>query len=247
MMKTNSKLFSAYAVCMTLICGSCTEETPLQYQNDPAVYFGGDSLSVSFTEVEGDEYIFQVPVITQGDTSGIARQVILAQDFTQALPDGYDRAESGVHFQPLEQPDAPYVIPAGKATVKLPVKVFRTPDMLEGKSYVLDLQLLANDNFRQGMKNKLHFRIKFSGLPEKPSNWDSFWGLNLFGMSWGPVKHNFITVHCGKIDWSIGSSIDIALGFYYQSKVKKALADYNSEHPDAPLCEKNGTRVSFDY
>ncbi|MDR1527016.1 MAG: DUF4843 domain-containing protein [Dysgonamonadaceae bacterium] len=244
MKKKYSFWFATFRLSLIgLLLASCTEETPLLYQNDPAIYFGGDSLSVSFTEIDGDAYIFQVPVVTQGDTSGVARQVVLSQDTLYALPAGYDRAQLDVNYE-LDHPSAVYAIPAGKAGVNLAVKVFRTPDFLEGKSYVLDLRLLPTADFRLGMKNKQHFRLKFSGLPVKPSNWDSFWGINIFGSSWGPVKHDFIITACGKIDWKV--PVDVALGFYYQFKAKQALAEYNTAHPDAPLSERDGTRVSFE-
>jgi len=95
------------------------------------------------------------------------------------------------------------------------------------------------------MKTHLHYRIKFSGLPEKPVNWDSEWGPRCFGLTWGPVKHQFILDVCGPVTWNPFPK-DYALITYYQTLVKDALTEYNQAHQGAPLCEDDGTPVTFE-
>jgi hypothetical protein len=253
-MKTKEILVLIFGSLFTgILITGCEPENPLEYQNDPAVYFNGaldktntrmqDSTSMSFAEESGSEYIFWVEVLTQGMVSEVDRPITLKQVESDNLPQGYERAIPGVHYLPLTDPaiEEYLKIPAGKVRNRIPVTLFRTDDLLLGKKFVIDLELEPTGDFRLGMKNKLHFRIKFSGMPEKPRNWATWDSWCKFGV-WGPVKHNFILSIC-PIVWT--ELPDVSLGYYYESTLKNALIKYNSEHPDDPLRELDGTLVSF--
>lgn len=255
-MKNKLTGFSIGLLLVVCIFTGCEEETPLAYQNDPAIYFNTpipgssiitDSVTISFMDFGGDSYTFWVQVITQGMISDADRTFSVRQiDKTETAP-GYDLAKQGVNYLPFSDPEVTsnLFIPAGKATALFPVKLYRTNDMLEdGKKFVLDLELTPDDNFRLGMKNRLGFRIKFSGMPEKPSNWNTRWGPRCFGRSWGPVKHLFILDTCGTITWAEFPE-DIQLVNYYNSLTVNALNAYNASIAPDYLKEKDGTPVTF--
>jgi hypothetical protein len=256
-MKTNGILLMIFVSLFTgIIITGCEPENPLEYQDDPAVYFNGaladkpnatrmqDSTSMSFAEESGSDYIFWVEVLTQGMVSEEDRPIVVKQvTSANSLPPEYENAIPGVHYVPLTDPAIQdyFKIPAGKVRNRIPVTLLRNDDLLLGKKFIIDLELEPTGDFRLGMSNKLHFRIKFSGMPEKPRNWNTWDSYCKFGV-WGPVKHSFILSVC-PIVWT--ELPDIALAFYYQSTVKNALVKYNSEHPDNPLRELDGTLVSF--
>ncbi|MDR2805205.1 MAG: DUF4843 domain-containing protein [Dysgonamonadaceae bacterium] len=254
-MKNNGILFMLFiSLCAGMTTG-CEPENPLAYQNDPAIYFNGamvegksirtqDSIAMSFAETGVDEYIFWVYVLTQGMVSDIDRPIIVKQVDKSNTAPGYDLALPGVHYVPFSDPRvAEYLnIPAGKVTVCFPVILLRTGDLLQNKKFVIDLELEPTEEFRLGMKDRLTFRIKYSGMPEKPRNWDRWNSYSGFGI-WGPVKHTFILSVCGSISWDEAPSV--SLGYYYRFLVRSKLAEYNAEHPGAPLCEPDGTPVTF--
>lgn len=236
---------------MACTFASCDTEDPISYENDPAIYFNNkqnrnldtkptlDSVGISFTDIKGTEYIYNVYVLVQGEASDTDRTFIMRQRSASPQDPDYVKAEPGRDYT-MDQ--NALVIPAGEVEAVVPITLTMNDFLLEQK-VELWLEFADNDNFRTGMKDWQSFKIKFSALPEKPGNWDSLWGLRYFGMTWGPVKHMFIINELGPIAWD--EPIGIGTGMYYQTRMRAVLQTYNEENPNNKLAEKDETLVSF--
>lgn len=242
------------AACLT----ACTEEEPTSYSNDPAIYFNGtqvgertesrmqDSITFSFADVGGPTYTVWLDLITQGMPSDEARTFEIRQVRETPKDRDYNTAVEGEDF--VAMTDASIRehmrVEPGSASARIPVILNYSKKLAEEKVELL-LEITTNDNFRPGMPNRRTFKIKFSGLPQQPSNW-GLWA-DYFGWSWGPEKHLFIVSTCGPIKWedALEEYMWSAMGPYYGNQCKAALEEYNLAHPDNPLREANGDRVSF--
>ena len=83
-----------------------------------------------------------------------------ATNIHTALPEGTEviNAESGKHFMPFDSPEARelMVVKAGETTARLPIIVYRHPDLLSDKIY-LRIRLKENENFKESfLKILLH-------------------------------------------------------------------------------------------
>ena len=245
-----SYLIALFAFLAAIFIG-CEKENPTSYKNDPAIYFNKvvyqtknqvDSVSISFLDIPVDqnEFTINVQMLTQGmvDWNNDRKYIVRQKAETPKDPE-YEVAQSGTDFAPLE---GYYVIPAGKVSGVVPITIFRSENALNNK-LELQLEVVANDEFRLGMPKKLVYKVKFSGQPAKPGNWDSTWYI-FFGKSWGPVKHMFILEKLGPIDWA--DIPNLATGTYWGSFMKLELQKYNAANPKNPLQEADKTLVSFN-
>ena len=61
------------------------------------------------------------------------------------------------------------VMPANKVSVALPVIMTRTPQM-DTEEYRLDMEILPNEYFIQGIKDRVVYVLKITGKATKPAN-----------------------------------------------------------------------------
>ena len=238
-------------IILVTLCllSSCKEFITLEYENDPALYFvhaqygQQDSLNHTFFLRVGDKTrdTAFVEIITMGYPSSENREISLIQ--TNSGQPG--AAIPGVHYIPFDNPEVkPHmVIPAGAVRARVPV-ILLNDQTLALSSVRLNLEIVPNSHFRQGVSEFSQFLIKTTAQAVKPSNWDSVWRY-YFGATWGSVKMEFIISVLGYVDWSVRPG-DIGYTTYIGAKTKAALEQYNLDHPTAPLKEADGTLVTFN-
>jgi hypothetical protein len=231
---------------LPLVIAACTQNEMLSYENDPALYFAGntdnqsDSIIHSFFLLNSDVLrdTVLVRVNTMGKLSSQARPVVLVQ--ANAGAEG--AAVAGVHYVPFDDASLKPLLQvlAGKAFADIPVVLIRD-ESLDTTKVRLELALVTNDYFRSGVAEKQRFIITTTDLLEKPSMWNR-WGTFL-GASWGPVKMRFLLDITGYTEWNTSPMISLAQ--YFGALAKQKLLEYNAAHPDEPLKEANGDLVSF--
>ena len=237
------KIVIANILIFLLVVGtiSCKENSALEYENDPALYFENttygqrDSIAHTFFIQPDDQMrdtVF-IEILTMGYPTDSDRPFILEQ--TNAGQPG--SAIAGKHFVAFDSEEARklMVIPAGEVSANIPIILLRDVSLKE-EIYYLTLQLIENDEFKIGGVTKdVEYAITFADKLIKPNFWDlPYQGSYYFG-KYSMRKHEFmIEVAGGKIDdewWRslYGASSVTGLLAYYQSKFKTELDKYNSD------------------
>lgn len=230
------------ALALTAGIASCSENEPISYVNDPALYFDNDDVSYSFfyNADQADRDTIYIKVHAMGYPSDADRAFSLVQ--TNA--GDADAAQSGVHYVGFDSSEMSgrLVIPQGKNEVDVPV-ILLNDASLETSEVKLRIGIKANDNFGLGIVEHDSVTVTFSAQAIKPNNWADWYYA--FGASWGTVKMRFIIEHTGISDFNNVPS-DYYYLIYLNEKLKSKLYEYNAAHPDAPLAEADGTLVEFD-
>ena len=134
-------------------------------------------------------------------------------------------------------------IPKGSVRKSFPLIVLRDPS-LELEEVRIELKIGENEYFRSGIDDWTNFVVKTTSMAVKPTNWDTYWKY-YFGPTWGSVKMKFIIDNTGFSDFD-GDRLNTDYTNYLSSKVKQKLLEYNTNHPDDPLSEADGTLVTFE-
>ncbi len=154
-MKTMKHKTIFYALLLLLVGSACTKNDIMTFDREESgVYFqyGGqtrfflnidayyDSIGFSFsiTREDLEDTILETRIRTMGKVRDYDRPVKVVVDTEHST------AIEGTHFE-LDYSKA--VIPAGKSEIMLPVRFFRTPDLLE-KKVLLVLRLEDNEYFK---------------------------------------------------------------------------------------------------
>lgn len=245
------KIRIATILIFLLIVGTigCKENTALEYENDPALYFENsyytqqDSIAHTFFIQPDDQMrdtVF-VEILTMGYPTNTDRPFILEQ--TNAGKPG--AAVAGKHFVAFDDPEMleHLKIPKGSVRKSFPLIVLRDPS-LELEEVRIELKIGENEYFRSGIDEWTNFVVKTTSMAVKPTNWDSYWKY-YFGITWGSVKMKFIIDNTGFTEFD-GGSLNSDYTNYLSSKVKQKLLEYNTNHPDEPLSEADGTLVTFE-
>ena len=135
-------------------------------------------------------------------------------------------------------------ISAGEVSRLIPVILLRD-ESLKAATYKLVLAVQGNEYFRPGIDAWRTYTVTITDTAIKPTIWDSYWSYYL-GTSWGPEKLRFAIEATGYKDFN-ERPLDPGLGSWMYTVCSQQLEEYNAEHPDNPLCEADGTPVSFDY
>lgn len=238
MMKNNLYLLFWGLIILT----SCSQNDPLAYKNNPAIYFANKDVNYSFfyaesTSLKADVF---VTVHAMGNPSPSDRSFSLIQSNVSDA----NAAVSGIHFLSLTSPDMQkrMVMPAGQSEVKVPITLLKDPS-LDLETVILTLKVTANDNFKVGISECDSTNIMFSSQAIKPTNWKDWY--DAFGASWGSVKMRFIIDNTGITNFDELPSDSFYMRFL-NSKLKQKLFEYNNAHPGAPLAEADGTLINFD-
>ena len=233
------KIVIANILIFLLVVGtiSCKENSALEYENDPALYFENttygqrDSIAHTFFIQPDDQMrdtVF-IEILTMGYPTDSDRPFILEQ--TNAGQPG--SAIAGEHLK----------IPKGSVRKSFPLIVLRDPS-LELEEVRIELKIGENEYFRSGIDDWTNFVVKTTSMAVKPTNWDTYWKY-YFGPTWGSVKMKFIIDNTGFSDFD-GDRLNTDYTNYLSSKVKQKLLEYNTNHPDDPLSEADGTLVTFE-
>lgn len=163
--------------------------TPLSYRD--SIVFSFLNVRPELTEVKVD-----VPVKVIGTVTDYDRYFKIKASGGTAI--------EGVDYKKL---DDQYMVPAGQASVNLPVILLRN-DRLTTESYYIDLQLVESEDFKLilpfliniGNNEKMdatRFRVRFSEIITIPSYWVS-WGGSYFG-DWSIKKFQILN---SLMDWT---------------------------------------------
>jgi len=245
-----------YLVILLLTLGStgCKENEMELYSDTPALYFynkemdnlivgQADSINQSFfiygKEVENDTV--WVTVNAMGFPEKTDRPIRIVQTNIGKN----NAAVSGTHFVSFDDPKIKkyFCIPAGAVSQKIPIVCLRDKSLATGE-YRLELSVEANEYFRPGIDVYRHFIVTTTDQAVKPNIWDTRW-VYYFGASFGSEKLRLIIQSTGYTDFETLPS-DYAYLTWLGGTAKQALVEYNAAHPDAPLCEADGTLVTFD-
>ena len=147
-------------------------------------------------------------VQTMGFTYDYDRPVVLEQ-----LPSEGVQAVPGKHYVAFNDPSVShlYVIPAGKATTKLPVIILRDPS-LKNEAVSLKFGFKENEYFKLGFEEFSTRLIEMTDMLSEPSKWNAAYPIpgleryypqyakhlsDYFGV-YGVVKHQFLIEQNGK-------------------------------------------------
>lgn len=247
------KLNVTSIVLFLLVFGavSCKENTALEYENDPALYFENttygqrDSVSHTFfvnPDTQIRDTVF-VEILTMGYPVDEERPFVLIQA-NEGQPGA---AIAGKHFVAFDDPEmtAHLKMPKGAVRKSFPLIVLRDPS-LETEEVRIELKIGENDFFRSGIDVWNNFVVKTTAMAVKPTTWDTYWKYT-FGLTWGSVKMKFIIDNTGFSDFD-GGYLSSDYADYLGSKVQQKLLEYNADptNLDRPLKEADGTIVTFE-
>lgn len=182
-------------------------------------------------------------VQTMGFTSDHERPVTLQQ-----LPSDGVQAVPGKHYVAFDDPSVShlYVIPANRATTKLPVIILRDPS-LKNEAVTLKFGFKENEYFQLGFEEFSTRLIEMTDMLSEPSAWNAAYPIpgleryfpqyalhcsDYFG-EYGVVKHQFLIEQTGKKwdDEYIESLIKGDSNYlkYLVRKMSKRLDEVNAE------------------
>lgn len=221
---------------------SCSQQNPLAYEDNPALYFVGDDINYSFfyAESSNSKADVYITVHAMGNPADVDRSFTLEQTNEKVI----DAAQADVHYLSLSSDEMKkrMVMPAGKNEMKLAITLLKDVS-LDLRTVKLTLKVVNNDNFKVGVIEKDTTNIVFSSQAIKPTNWDDWYYA--FGASWGSVKMRFIIDNTGITNFDVVPT-DTSYLIYLNEKLKQKLYEYNAAHPTTPLAEADGTFVEFE-
>ena len=249
MMKKN--IFDIVIILFTVHLAGCKENTALEYENEPALYFENvwegqrDSVAQTFfikpTGTTKDTV--RIEILTMGFPASEDRSFLLEQ-VNIGKPGA---AEPGKHYVAFDDVEIQreLIIPAGAVRKSFPLIVLYDPS-LDLDEVRLELKVKENENFKVGINEWSSFVVKISAKAIKPIMWDTYWRY-IFGETWGSRKMKFIIDNTGFSNFD-GGYIDSDYSDYLAAKVQQKLLEYNAnpDNLDRPLREADGTLVEFN-
>lgn len=251
-MKTHLTLYTLLAACLT--CFSCQEQDMMHYDETSAIYFANEALSVSTSQKDSINHSFFVckADVTRDTVRVLIRAMGMPVDYdrpvklVQTNAGEPDAAIAGTHYVAFDDPAIrdSFYIPADEVSKFIPIVLLRDQS-LASSEVRLSMELEANEHFRQGIDDWRTFLVTTTDEATKPNNWDKFWFI-YFGPSWGTEKMRLIIQSTGLTDF-VNTPDDTGYLYWLRNTASQALEEYNAAHPDAPLCEADGTPVTFEY
>ncbi|MDR1951394.1 MAG: DUF4843 domain-containing protein [Bacteroidales bacterium] len=142
-----------------------------------------------FEDKNVTEHTLWLNVCTEGFVFDVPRAVTIRQVST-----GGNDAVPGVHYVAFDDPQVEnqYVIPAGAASVNIPIILLRHSS-LQTTIRTLHIELVGNNNFLLSTeKNKLHRHIVFSDMYVMAQMWGAQGTVTNYFGTYGQVKHGFM-------------------------------------------------------
>lgn len=229
---------------MTIAClmFSCSQNEPLAYEDDPAIYIANDDINYSFFYLETDADVDNVyiKVHAMGQLSDVDRSFSLIQSNAGAA----GAAVAAKHYLAFDSEEMRMrmVMPAGRSEVEIPITLYKDAS-LDLTTVKLLVRVAENENFKVGVTEMKDAEIAFSAQAIKPTNWSDWYYA--FGASWGSIKMRFIIDNTGITNFDKVSD-DYSYLYYLNDKLKQKLLEYNTAHPSALLAEADGALVNFD-
>ncbi len=258
---------------LAVLLASC--EKDLQVFSDPTCrlnfYYDIESVS-SFKEsmarsaysfVYGSSDVERDTLWYEMETMGFVADHDRAITLVQVDSAGVNNAVAGKHYVAFDDPSMTsyYVVPAGKARVKIPVVILRDAS-LKNETVVLMFKIQPNAEFQQGYSVLQTRVIQFTDQLSEPSKWtygypySDYSSLTIslsdyFG-DYGVVKHQFLIDQTGE-KWDDDYIEKLMTGdanylTYLLRKMSKRLDEVNAERAsrgEGPLTEADGTVVEI--
>ena len=272
MKKNNIVTTGVLAAALTLLSTGCQRNLMLYDAPKDMVYFTIDDPNASpevnalkeytfVTQHEGvtrDTLFVDISLIGNFSDHDRAYKVVQADSLAPESFDGSDSlslAKPGRHYISYDDASlsSKLVIKAGERTAKLPIVLLRDPDLKETKVHLF-LKLVPSQELNPGYSEYIVKHITISDQLIRPKNWE--YPVKYFLGNYGPVKHRFIIELTGdpwdddfivkEFNELSSGGVDLEYMDFYQKRFRKALEKYNSEHPNAPLTEADGTLVNFE-
>ena len=184
-----------------------------------------DSLTYSFGFYPNKETdTITVPVMILGFSEDRYRIVNIVEDSEKTTA----VAENDYEILPCR-------IPAGKVSDSARIVLKRT-DKLDNQTLCVAIKITDSEDLSAGPDNT--YRIFFTNQLVQPANWPTQFG------KYSVVKHQFCIEVLGVGDycsWNDHQTIT-----YYLRQLTEALLRYNNEHPDNPLTDEDGERITFN-
>ena len=177
-------------------------------------------------------------VLLTGMPSGEARSLLIVQS-NAGEPDA---AIAGVHYVAFDNSyvASRMVMPANEVVATIPIIMTRTSEM-DTKEFRLDLEIMPNEYFVQGIKDRTKYTVKITAKATKPLKWDAPNSYKATFGEWGQEKMRFIIEYVGYNTFDEDLITDYR--YYLQLKAREKLAEF--EALNGPIYEADGTRVEF--
>lgn len=257
-MKSLLRALSLISLCYIIL--SCEKE-PILYKGEENNVSGIYFYAVATTDINGNplSYTDSTTYSFQNDPESVRSRVINLNVRTLGNVSSEDRpfhlkitggtAVEGIDFEKIE---SQYFIPAGAATLRIPIRILRTDKLLD-KAITIDFQLVENEHFKLLLPNLINignnqnmdatrFRINFSEIINEPSYFNIF-GPSYFG-DWSVKKFKLINQI---MEWKTGdwltagsASSPVALGrFAFAANMMKTYLENKLAEED-PVYEADG-------
>lgn len=257
-MKIFLKVLTIASMCFAH--ASCEKE-PLLYQGEESNVSGIYFYAVATTDINRNplSYTDSLSYSFQNDASTVQIRVLNLNLRSLGNVANTDRpfivkvvGGSAVEGQDFEKLADQYMMPAGKSTVSVPVRLLRTPKLME-RALTIDFQLVENEHFKLLLPNLVNignkknmdatrFRINFSEIINEPSYYNWFGG-SYFG-DWSVKKFKLINelMEWKTSDWvgAGGAGSPVALGrFAFAANTMKLYLEKKVSEKD-PIYEADG-------
>ena len=252
LLTTILSIFSSCEVDDPIVFDSKGEKTKIQFgpietRLYTASYYALDTAK-SYTFVYEPASVTQdtvwFDIYTSGDVSAVDRHFKLEQ--IQVA--GGKNAVAGRDYKAFDDASVNkhYVIKANQSHTLVPIVLLRSA-ALKQDELVLQVNVVANENFGEGEERCLWRKVYFADKLSRPPSWTDYNSTRYFG-TYSVTKHAWmIEVTGAKWDEAFVSVLAYSQGdlYYYLGKVKQELADYNNSHPGNPMKDENGLLVAF--
>lgn len=218
---------------------SCSTDNIDIYNGGNQVYFErvasqADSLTFSFAvyDEEITSSIVEIPIISTGNICNHDREIKFEIKKESSAIEGKDYTIEKV------------IIPAGKYKTTMKVTLFRQSELKEHEKIIL-FQMLPTSELNIDVDPKwTDYKLKINDILTKPTRW--IYECQPYFGTYSDVKYKFIIDTLGI--WDFPDSGDNAIPesqmYYYQDKMKSALAEWEKEN--GPMYDEKGNKVTFD-
>lgn len=195
-MKKNIQSFLLFL--LPVLLAACEQDVEVYSQPDNRIYFtdtrqSGEQDSVlRYTFVYYLEDVQRDTIWLDVSTTGFVTDYPRPFVFKQVMTGNQD-AKAGKHYVDFNASEvaANYVIPAGKAHVRVPLIVTREDPALDTTEMTLRLTFEKNEYFECGFRDSLYRTITISDILTRPKKWDFYASYYMVG-NYGKEKHRFM-------------------------------------------------------
>lgn len=233
-----------------LLIFSCKQNDGFDFEGENQIYIAsGDSTIFSFAVKPQNYKIHEIriPIRITGSAASMDREILVEVNQERTLYAKEGLPNEGGHYT-IEK----CILAKDSVNTVLVVRLYRdniknTMQEMgrEDENMTLAINIIPVGDFLGGMgEEELKYIIAFNDRLTIPANW--IYLQPYFGVP-SLVKYQFIIDVLGISEFSTFGENKYEPGelYYFQDKMRVALIQYNKEHPDAPLVDENGNRVTF--